>query len=142
MVTEKRREQLRAAKARFEEAHPDRQAEYDRRLREKDPERFRARKRANVRRERERDPVRVRTRERVHQLRRRGVTNGTRVDRDVLFARDEGLCGLCGGTVDPMNFHVDHIVPIAHGGEHSYENTQIAHPDCNCRKGARCGGAA
>lgn len=46
-----------------------------------------------------------------------------------------GLCGLCGEPVDPARFDVDHIVPLAHGGEHSYANTQPAHPLCNQRKG-------
>lgn len=134
---EKARETAARAKTRFAEAHPERQSEYDRRQREKDPAALRARKRAAARRERERDPQRVRARERANTLRRRGATTGERVDRDVLFGRDQGLCGLCGGTVDPMNFHVDHIVPLALGGEHSYENTQIAHPGCNMSKGAQ-----
>lgn len=46
-----------------------------------------------------------------------------------------GLCGICGDLVDPARFDVDHIVPLAHGGEHSYANTQPAHPLCNQRKG-------
>jgi 5-methylcytosine-specific restriction endonuclease McrA len=33
--------------------------------------------------------------------------------------------------------HLDHIVPLARGGEHSYANTQPAHPTCNRRKGAK-----
>jgi 5-methylcytosine-specific restriction endonuclease McrA len=28
-------------------------------------------------------------------------------------------------------------VPLALGGEHSYANTQVAHPLCNLRKGSR-----
>jgi len=53
------------------------------------------------------------------------------VDPGVLYDRDGGVCGICGGPVDPYDFHVDHIVPIARGGEHSYANTQLAHPRCN-----------
>lgn len=60
-----------------------------------------------------------------------------RVYRSKLFARDQGLCGICGEAVDPSDYHVDHIVPIVHGGEHSYANTQIAHPRCNIVKGDR-----
>jgi 5-methylcytosine-specific restriction endonuclease McrA len=33
-------------------------------------------------------------------------------------------------------FHVDHKVPLARGGEHSYENVQPAHPFCNGSKGS------
>jgi 5-methylcytosine-specific restriction endonuclease McrA len=60
-----------------------------------------------------------------------------RVDREVLFARDGGRCGICSRPVDRESFHVDHVNPISKGGEHSYANTQIAHPICNMRKGAR-----
>jgi 5-methylcytosine-specific restriction endonuclease McrA len=60
------------------------------------------------------------------------------VDPTVLFERDEGLCGICGKPVDLTIAHVDHAIPLARGGEHSYANTQLAHPHCNLSKGARC----
>jgi hypothetical protein len=56
------------------------------------------------------------------------------VDRLVVL---DGACGICGHDVDPLDFHVDHIVPLARGGEHSYANTQAAHPLCNHRKNVR-----
>lgn len=56
------------------------------------------------------------------------------VDRNVLLERYDGLCGWCGDPVDPANFHVDHIVALVHGGEHSYANTQPVHPACNYQK--------
>jgi 5-methylcytosine-specific restriction endonuclease McrA len=56
------------------------------------------------------------------------------VDRQILLKRDAGRCGICGVSVDPTCFDVDHIVPISRGGQHSYANTQIAHPRCNGRK--------
>jgi 5-methylcytosine-specific restriction endonuclease McrA len=56
------------------------------------------------------------------------------VDRLIVLERDDGVCGICGLDVDPLSFHVDHVVPLAHGGEHSYANTQAAHPVCNVRK--------
>lgn len=46
----------------------------------------------------------------------------------------DGVCGICGGDVDPGRFHLDHIVPLSKGGAHTYENTQPAHPACNLRK--------
>lgn len=55
----------------------------------------------------------------------------------VVLERDDGVCGICGKDVDPTDFHVDHIVAIANGGEHSYANVQTAHPLCNTVKGAR-----
>jgi 5-methylcytosine-specific restriction endonuclease McrA len=59
------------------------------------------------------------------------------VDPMVVYDRDGGLCGLCGSSVDREDFHVDHIVPFAAGGEHSYANTQLAHARCNRVKGAK-----
>lgn len=63
------------------------------------------------------------------------------VDRRTVYERDNGVCGLCGrADVDPCDFHVDHIIPISRGGEHSYANVQLAHPACNLRKHARLPG--
>ncbi len=59
------------------------------------------------------------------------------VDREVLFERDKGICGICKKEVHINNFHVDHIIPISKGGKHCYENTQISHPSCNHKKHAR-----
>lgn len=59
------------------------------------------------------------------------------VDPVELYKIDGGVCGICGRSVDPQDFQVDHIRPLARGGEHSYWNCQIAHPICNQRKGAR-----
>ena len=59
------------------------------------------------------------------------------VDRAVLFARDRGLCGVCGLPVDPLRWQLDHIRPVSRGGEHSYANAQVSHPLCNTIKNDR-----
>lgn len=64
------------------------------------------------------------------------------VDRLTLYERDGGVCGLCGSPVEVSDFHVDHVVPLSRGGEHSYANTQIAHPSCNLSKHNRLQTAA
>lgn len=53
------------------------------------------------------------------------------VDPQVVFERDEGVCGFCGESVARDAFDVDHIVPLADGGLHSYDNARVAHPRCN-----------
>jgi 5-methylcytosine-specific restriction endonuclease McrA len=58
------------------------------------------------------------------------------IDLLVVYERDSGLCGLCGGPVDPDDWHLDHVVPLAKGGHHIYDNVQVAHPRCNLAKGA------
>lgn len=55
------------------------------------------------------------------------------VDPAVVFERDSGICGICSDPIEGP-FHVDHIIPLSKGGEHSYANVQAAHPRCNCTK--------
>lgn len=59
-----------------------------------------------------------------------------KVYKSKLLRLHEGRCGICGEPVDPAHFDVDHVHPLCLGGEHSYANTQPAHPICNQRKGA------
>lgn len=61
--------------------------------------------------------------------------------RKKVYARDEWTCRICNEPVDPdavVPDHkaptLDHIVPLALGGDHSYANVQTAHFICNARK--------
>jgi len=56
--------------------------------------------------------------------------------RDVVVARDGGVCGLCGEVVSDEALSIDHIVPVARGGTDELDNLQVAHRLCNSRKGA------
>ena len=56
------------------------------------------------------------------------------VDRDVIFLRDKGICHICKKSVDPNNWHLEHIISLFNGGKHSYRNTAVSHPKCNLRK--------
>lgn len=64
-----------------------------------------------------------------------------------LVSRDGWVCGICGGDVDmsfrhphPESLTIDHVVPIALGGDHSLQNTQLAHNLCNTMKGIKLEG--
>lgn len=65
-----------------------------------------------------------------------------------VLRRDKWRCQLCGqrtpkelrGTEDPHAPEIDHIVPIAAGGNHLPENCQCACRRCNSLKGARPAG--
>lgn len=73
---------------------------------------------------------------------RRAKTRGVaveRVDRSIVFKRDGGICGICNLPANPESWHLDHVIPLARGGAHSYANTQVTHPVCNLRKGVRLG---
>lgn len=71
--------------------------------------------------------------------------NTTQQDRHRARHRaTQAACALCGEPIDytlkwpdPMSFVVDHIVPIAKGGSHTFENTQACHASCNSKKRAR-----
>lgn len=61
-----------------------------------------------------------------------------------IYERDDWVCGLCRLPIDRelqhphlMSASVDHIVPLAQGGDHSRANVQAAHFLCNSRKGDR-----
>lgn len=63
---------------------------------------------------------------------------------EAIYARDQWTCQLCGEPVDktlvfpnPMSPSLDHRVPIAAGGTHTRDNTQLSHFVCNARKGSR-----
>lgn len=61
-----------------------------------------------------------------------------------IFERDGWVCHLCGDSIDrdekfphPRSASLDHVVPIALGGEHTRANTAASHLRCNVSKGAR-----
>jgi predicted nucleic acid-binding Zn ribbon protein len=66
-----------------------------------------------------------------------------RFDPFEVYDRDSWVCGICLGPVDQeirwpdlMSASLDHVMPLVAGGQHTPENTQIAHWICNVRKGA------
>lgn len=74
------------------------------------------------------------------------------VDKDisvkVLYKRDKGICYICGGMCDfqdhtktnsyftagPTYPSIDHLIPIARGGMHAWDNVKLAHHSCNAKK--------
>lgn len=59
------------------------------------------------------------------------------IDRGAIIARDKSTCHLCGKRVPRSRIHLDHIVPLARGGEHTAANLAVSHGLCNQRKGDR-----
>ena len=65
-----------------------------------------------------------------------------------VVSRDGIACGICFAPVDlglsypePLSSSIDHVIPLARGGEHSLANAQLAHLACNAQKGTRIMGA-
>lgn len=104
--------------------------------REANPERVKANSERNRKRWRAENPDRARELWQRYFTRKRDAFVED-VHPLVVLERADGVCGICDLDVDPFDFHVDHIMPLARGGEHSYANTQPAHPVCNSRKGAK-----
>ena len=74
----------------------------------------------------------------------RGARTAVRVDPIDVFERDAWRCQICGrktpqskrGTYHPTAPELDHIVALANGGTHTWDNVQCACRSCNARKGA------
>ncbi len=74
---------------------------------------------------------------------RKTTAPGQLIYRRRIFERDGWRCGICGEQVDPslpaiddFGATLDHIVPLARGGQHVDSNVQLAHWICNRLKGA------
>lgn len=52
------------------------------------------------------------------------------LNRRAVFARDGGCCQYCGAAADS----IDHVVPRARGGLHTWDNVVAACRPCNTRK--------
>lgn len=74
------------------------------------------------------------------QARRRAAKRGVhheRVDRAVIIQRDNRTCHICGRTeLQDSEIHLDHVIPLAHGGPHTAENLKVACAPCNWSKGS------
>lgn len=65
---------------------------------------------------------------------RKGISTKTRFE---VFKRDGFVCQYCGGHPPASILHVDHIVPVAEGGQNGMDNLITACDRCNLGKGAR-----
>lgn len=79
------------------------------------------------------------------RCRKYGVYYDPSVTPEKIFKRDRYRCGICGlycikgdtswnGYFGPYSPTVDHIVALANGGSHTWDNVQCAHAICNSNK--------
>lgn len=86
------------------------------------------------------------------EAKRREKMHSAMVDKDItvmgLFKRDAGVCYLCGGRCNTEDYvmrgenfiagdwypSIDHVIPLAKGGKHSWSNVKLAHRRCNSLK--------
>ncbi len=72
----------------------------------------------------------------ARRARKLGAPEIDKIDRRVVFERDQFICQLCGRPTDPNGESgdrpsVDHIIPLSRGGSHTYANVQTTHLTCN-----------
>ena len=70
---------------------------------------------------------------RLHRYVRVPYGRRAALNRRTVFARDGDRCQYCGAPAQSL----DHVVPRAKGGRHSWENVVAACSPCNTRKGDR-----
>lgn len=82
----------------------------------------------------------LRKSERLERARKNGQFDAD-IDIYKLIERDGGHCYLCGDDVlfachynDPKYPTIEHVIPIAKGGTHSWGNVKVACRECNTRK--------
>lgn len=74
------------------------------------------------------------------RLRKQAASVSPTLRRQEVFERDNWVCHICGGNIDPDSPDrldrpsLDHIVPIAGGGTHTMDNVRAAHLRCNIQK--------
>jgi hypothetical protein len=62
---------------------------------------------------------------------------GQKISVDAIWARDHGICHLCGNWVPLPEASRDHVKPRHHGGKTTWNNIKLAHRNCNSRRGHR-----
>jgi hypothetical protein len=81
------------------------------------------------------EPIRLRWQNR----RAKKISSGSRLSRGLekkLFSLQKGMCPCCGEVLGE-NYHMDHITPLALGGENSDANIQLLRSVCNLQKHAK-----
>ena len=86
--------------------------------------------------------MRVKNDRRIKKLKTR--RHDTDITLEKLFRRDGGVCYLCGKKCDWTDVvggnasdnypSIDHVIPVAKGGTHTWDNIKLAHRLCNTLK--------
>lgn len=116
---QKYKERGTACTKRYQDRHKDRVVAYKKRYRETHMDQYKA----QCRSARQNRRARIKKAEGKH----------TSADVRKQYANQKGKCYYCRAKVD-INYHVDHVIPLAKGGSNNPENLVIACPACNRHK--------
>ena len=83
------------------------------------------------------NPVEARLLAKARRARVRGakVEKIRKTDLSAILARQGGKCAVCAAPL--IGKHLDHVMPLALGGEHALRNLQYLCPPCNLSKSAK-----
>jgi len=70
-----------------------------------------------------------------HKRRALQVGKITKNIKDTLFNLQKGMCAACKNKL--TKYEIDHIIPLAKGGDHADTNLQLLCPSCNRAKAAK-----
>lgn len=85
---------------------------------------------------------------RRHKLKENGKIDWS-ISLDRVITNDDNVCYLCGGKCDKNDYtisnnghfiagetypSIDHVIPVAKGGTHTWDNVRLAHFRCNSNK--------
>ena len=76
---------------------------------------------------------------RTQNRRAKKLGNGGELSKGIiqrLLTIQKGKCACCGKSLKD-GYHLDHIMPLALGGQNSDNNVQLLTPTCNWKKGAK-----
>ena len=87
----------------------------------------------SVRESYHRNPEPAKNRATEHKAKKLAVAD-EKVDRRIVFRRDDGVCYLCLRNIAYKDMHLDHVIPLSRGGRHNYDNCATTCGPCNLRK--------
>lgn len=58
----------------------------------------------------------------------------TEEDIKIIYDKQKGLCFYCGSTLENVNYHHDHMIPLSRGGSNWPDNIAISCVTCNLSK--------
>ena len=94
----------------------------------------RQRERDNAKRRRRENPEYWKAKKKADNAARRarlyGVPRET-IDPARVWEADNGVCHLGNHPADPNDWHMDHVIPLKHGGPHMYVNLRVSCPAAN-----------
>lgn len=71
--------------------------------------------------------------DRLRRAREREAPHVEKIDSLYVYERDGWRCHICKKRVAKKDASIDHLVALARGGNHTYDNVALAHLSCNKR---------